>query len=222
MLSLCSLSSVSTVEARNHSKNGAGLKSQMSRENFFRKINRFFKFCLLLILASGVLCSCASTTQFYEYTHKSTINDSKYGRIYVMRKKSMLGAAVTTYIFCNNVRIGSTGNGSYLCWDMPEGTYRIATVQHTLSGKAGVAEGEEFTATIVDSNTGRRYTQTAIAAEKGAYTIQDFLEIDVTPGSTYYIKQYPRSGGFSFEIMNSEDGEQAIRKGKAPKVNLTK
>ena len=134
----------------------------------------------------------------------------------------MLGAAVTTAIFCDNVRIGSTGNGSYLCWDMPEGKYRIATAQHTISGVVKAAAGEEFTAIIVDSNTGRRSTEAAIATEKGAYTIQDFLELNVSPGNTYYIKQYPRGGGFSFEIMNANDGEAAIRKGKEPKFNLTR
>ena len=177
--------------------------------------------CFLLVLASAVLCSCASTTQFYEYTHKSAINDSKYGRIYVMRKKSMLGAAVTTYIFCNNVRIGSTGNGSYLCWDMPEGTYRIATTQHVISGKVGVA-GEEKTITVYVINTGRSYTEKVIASDKGGYTIQDIYELNVSPGNIYYVKQYPRGGGFSFEIMDAKDGEKAIRKMKEPKVNLTR
>jgi hypothetical protein len=188
-------------------------------------IKRFFQFGLLLVLASVVLSSCAlriaSTTQIYEYSHNTAMNNSN-GRIYVIRSKSMLGAAVTTTIFCNNVRIGSTGNGSYLCWDMPEGQYRIATAQHVLSGKTGVAEGEEFTATVVDRNTGRSYTEVAIAAEKGAYSIQDSLAINVTPGNTYYIKQYPRFGGFFFEIMNEKDGETAIRKIKVPKVDSTR
>ena len=111
-------------------------------------VKKFFNFGLLLVLASVVLCSCAiriaSTTQFYEFAHNSTLNNSTNGRIYVLRSKSMLGAAVTTSIFCNNVLIGSTGNGGYLCWDMPEGKYRIATAQHNLSGTVGVAAGEEI------------------------------------------------------------------------------
>ena len=135
------------------------------------------------------LSSCASTKQFYGYTHNSSLDNSK-GRIYVMRPSSMVGAAVKTSVFCDDVLIGNTGNDSYLCWDMPEGTYRIATTQHKHQTTALGTAGDE-----------------------------EVFVVKVTPGKTYYIRQYPRFGGFSFELMSPADGVKSLKKKKAPKVN---
>ena len=135
------------------------------------------------------LTSCVPTKQFCVYTHNSMLDNSK-GRIYVMRPSSMVGSAVKTSIFCDGVLIGNTGNGSYLCWDMPSGMCRIATTQHKHQTTALGTAGEE-----------------------------EVFVVKVTPGKTYYIRQYPRYGGFSFELMSVADGEKAIKKKKAPKVN---
>lgn len=78
----------------------------------------------------ALLSSCASTKQYSAFTHNSSIDNSK-GRIYVVRPKGMTGAAVKTKVYCNETLIGTTGNGSYLCFDMLEGTYHIGTTQHT-------------------------------------------------------------------------------------------
>jgi hypothetical protein len=139
----------------------------------------------------ALLSSCASTKQYSAFTHNSSIDNSK-GRIYVVRPKGMTGAAVKTKVYCNETLIGTTGNGSYLCFDMLEGTYHIGTTQHT-----------------------RLYSGAAI----GSAGEEDVFVIKVTPGKTYYVKQYPRFGGFSFELMSSQEGKKAVNKRKTPKVN---
>lgn len=142
-------------------------------------------------LLLAILTSCASTKQYQAFTHNAALDNTK-GRIYVIRPSGMTGAAVKTKIYCNGVLTGTTGNNSYLCWDAPEGIYRIGTTQQT-----------------------RLYT----GADVGSAGDEDAFVVKVTPGKTYYIKQYPRFGGFTFELMSAKDGEKAVKKKKAPKVN---
>ncbi len=146
---------------------------------------------IFIISILFLITSCASTKQYQSFTHNSSLDNSK-GRIYVIRPSGMTGAAVKTSIYCDDVLIGNTGNNSYLCWDMPEGTYRIGTTQHTrLYGDAAIGSAGE----------------------------EDVFVVKVSAGKTYYIRQYPRFGGFSFKSMNTKDGEKAVKKRKMPKVN---
>lgn len=144
---------------------------------------------LISILLSTISISCVSTKQYQVFTHEKEINLTK-ARIYVMRPSSMLGASVKTSIFCNDVLIGNTGNDSYLCWDVPEGVYTIGTTQFAHAGiTLGAAAGE------------------------------DVFVVKATAGKIYYIKQYPRFGGFAFELLNQKKGEKAIKRKKSPKLN---
>lgn len=137
-----------------------------------------------------MLSSCASTKQYQSFTHNTALPDTK-GRIYVIRPSGMTGAAVQTSIYCDDVHIGKTGNNSYLCWDMPEGTYQIGTTQRTrLYGDGAVGSGSD----------------------------EDVVVVKITPGKIYYIKQYPRFGGFSFKILSQSQGEDAVVRRKMPRV----
>ena len=141
-------------------------------------------FICALVLAFG----CSPTKQFVAFTDGNPIENNK-GRIYVI-KPAFAGSAVKTAIYCNDVLIGNTANGSYLCWDVEEGMYTIANTQHVRSGNTlGTGSGE------------------------------DVFRINVKNGKTYYLKQVPHFGGISFEILNNNDGEKSINGRKKPKVN---
>ena len=132
--------------------------------------------------------SCAPTKQFVPFSHNQNLEETK-GRIYVI-KPAFKGAAVKTAIYCNDILIGNTANGSYLSWDVEEGLYIIGNTQHVHAGNTlGSASGE------------------------------DIFRINVKKGKTYYLKQRPHFGGMGFEMLSSEDGKQAIDGRKKPKVN---
>lgn len=140
-------------------------------------------FCLLLSIIS-----CAPTKQFVAFSHNKPIESNK-GRIYVI-KPAFVGSAVKTAIFCNDVLVGNTANGSYLCWDVEEGIYIIGNTQHVHNGTTlGAASGE------------------------------DIFRINVKAGKTYYLRQVPHFGGISFELIDNLEGEKSIQSRKRPTVN---
>jgi hypothetical protein len=135
-----------------------------------------------------IITSCAPTKQFVAFQHNNPIEDSK-GRIYVI-KPAFVGSAVKTAIFCNDILVGNTANGSYLCWDVEEGICVIGNTQHVHNGTTlGSASGE------------------------------DVFRINVKKGKTYYLKQVPHFGGISFEIMDKEEGEKSVKSRKKPTIN---
>lgn len=144
---------------------------------------------ILLIISLMILTiSCSPTKQFVAFSHSQPIEGNK-GRIYVI-KPAFVGSAVKTAIYCNDVLVGNTANGSYLCWDVEEGMYIIGNTQHVHNGTTlGSASGE------------------------------DVFRINVKKGKTYYLKQVPHFGGISFEIMDKEDGKKSVKSRKKPTVN---
>ena len=135
-----------------------------------------------------IITSCAPTKQFVAFQHNNPIEDSK-GRIYVI-KPAFVGSAVKTAIFCNDILVGNTANGSYLCWDVEEGICVIGNTQHVHNGTTlGSASGE------------------------------DVFRINVKKGKTYYLKQVPHFGGISFELMDKEEGEKSVKSRKKPTIN---
>lgn len=135
-----------------------------------------------------IITGCSPTKQFVAFSHDQTKAENK-GRIYVI-KPSFVGSAVKTAIYCNDVLVGNTANGSYLCWDLEEGMYVIGNTQHVHNGNTlGSASGE------------------------------DVFRINVKKGKTYYLRQSPHFGGISFVIMDTKEGENTIKSRKKPKVN---
>ena len=143
---------------------------------------------LLFTFVFIIIISCSPTKQFVAFTDGNTIEKNK-GRIYVI-KPAFAGSAVKTAIYCNDVLVGNTANGSYLCWDVEEGMYTIGNTQHVHSGNTlGTASGE------------------------------DVFRINVKNGKTYYLKQVPHFGGISFQMLNTDEGEKSIKGRKKPTVN---
>ena len=69
-----------------------------------------------------------------------------------------------------------------------------------------------------DMPEGKYCFSTAKCGAEGKNGKETSLEIDVTPGNTYYIKVYPTGIGFCLEIMNAIDGGKAIKKTKIYRV----
>ena len=143
---------------------------------------------IFIITTLLLITSCSPTKQFVSFSHNKPIEDNK-GRIYVI-KPAFVGSAVKTAIYCNDVLVGNTANGSYLCWDVEEGMYIIGNTQHVHNGTTlGSASGE------------------------------DVFRINVKKGKTYYLRQSPHFGGISFEIIDNAEGEKSIKSRKKPTVN---
>ena len=139
--------------------------------------------CVLFLISS-----CGPTKQFVKFSHDKTLESNK-GRIYII-KPSFVGGGVKTSIFCNDVLVGSTLNGSYLCWDTDEGTNVIGNTQFVHNGSTlGAGSGE------------------------------DVFKINVKKGETYYLKLSPHLGGIDFEILDDKIGERLIKGRKKPKIN---
>ena len=86
--------------------------------------------------------------------------------------------------------MGKTGGNGYLCWDVLEGKYTIGNTQLIHAGiTLGTANNE------------------------------DLFIINAKAGKTYYIKQYPRFGGFSFDFLDNTSGEEFLKGKSKPKVN---
>jgi hypothetical protein len=110
-------------------------------------------------------------------------------RIYIIRR-GFAGGAVSTSVYCNNVLIGKTGGNGFLCWDVEEGKHVIGNTQLIHAG-----------------------------ATLGSAHNEDLFVINAKPGKTYYIKQYPRFGGFSFEFLDNKEGEAFLKGKSKPKQN---
>jgi hypothetical protein len=143
---------------------------------------------ITLIICAILLISCAPTKQFVAFSHDKMLDNNK-GRIYVI-KPSFVGSAVKTAIFCNDILIGNTINGSYLCWDIEEGTYVLGNTQFAHNG-------------------------TTLGAGSG----EDVFKINVKKGKTYYLRLSPHFGGLDFEILDTKRGEREIKGRKKPKLN---
>ena len=144
---------------------------------------------LSFLFLTMFLLSCASTKQYVKFTDDKPLELGK-GRIYVI-KPSFKGAAVKTSIFCDDVLIGSTANGSYLCWDIAEGQHTVGNTQFAHAG-----------------------------ATLGAGTGEDIVRINVKEGQKYYIKISPKYvGGMEFNILSPKEGEKIIKGRKKPKLN---
>jgi len=151
-------------------------------------LSKKYEKILSIILVTILISSCAPTKQFVAFSHNKPIEGNK-GRIYVI-KPAFVGSAVKTAIYCNDILVGNTANGSYLCWDVEEGMYVIGNTQHVHNGTTlGTASGE------------------------------DVFRINVKKGKTYYLKQVPHFGGISFEIIDNEEGEKSVKSRKKPTVN---
>jgi hypothetical protein len=115
--------------------------------------------------------------------------ESNKARIYVIRT-GFSGGAVSTSLFCDDVLIGKTGGNGFLCWDVEVGKHTIGNTQLIHNGSTlGSAHNE------------------------------DLFVINAKPGKTYYIKQYPRFGGFSFEFLDNVQGERFLKGKSNPKQN---
>ena len=144
---------------------------------------------IIPFVAIIILTSCGSTKQFVSFTHDKPLQTGK-GRIYVI-KPSFKGGGVKTSIFCDNVLVGSTINGSYLCWDVAEGMHTVGNTQFAHAG-----------------------------ATLGAGSAEDIVNINVKDGHIYYIKISPKSlGGMDFKILSTTEGEQNIKGRKKPTLN---
>ncbi|MGN6400966.1 MAG: DUF2846 domain-containing protein [Flavisolibacter sp.] len=150
----------------------------------------------LLVAVLALLCSCASTTQFVKYTGNLSERPTQQARIYVIRKASFKGGAVKMPIYCNNEIIGKIGSQSFLCWDVPEGTYAITSS-----------------------------TESPRLVGKNATENKDFFTVNAKAGKTYYIKQNPKMSYFdgvphvSLSLMSESEGLSALKGLKQPSVN---
>jgi hypothetical protein len=87
---------------------------------------------LFPLVALIILTSCGATKQFASFTHDQPLKEGK-GRIYVI-KPSFEWAGMRCSIYCDNVLVGTTKNGSYLCWDVTDGMHIIGNTMFNLLG----------------------------------------------------------------------------------------
>jgi hypothetical protein len=136
-----------------------------------------------------ILTSCGATKQFVPFTHDQPLKDGK-GRIYII-KPSFEWAGLRYPIFCDNVLVGSTKNGSYLCWDVKDGMHIIGNTHFTHSN-----------------------------SKLGSDSAENIVKINVKEGNSYYLKLSPKIfKGMVFKILSSEEGELNIKGRKKPKLN---
>ena len=84
-------------------------------------------------LAALVLVGCASARQFVPMPDQSkAIEDPTKGRIYVFRP-SGFGGAVGMSVADGGNPIGSTGPGSYLCWEREPGDVIVSATSENTS-----------------------------------------------------------------------------------------
>ena len=137
------------------------------------------------------ICILAScaTSKQFQQFTHASVLDANKARIYVIRT-GFSGGAVSTSLFCDDVLIGKTGGNGFLCWDVEEGKHVIGNTQLIHAG-----------------------------ATLGAAHNEDIFVINAKPGKTYYIKQYPRFGGFSFEFLDNNQGEKFLKVKSNPRQN---
>lgn len=143
----------------------------------------------LSIIISILLLTSCATTKQFRNFTHNKELDKDKSRIYVIRT-GFSGGAITTSLFCDDVLMGKTGGNGFLCWDVEEGKHVIGNTQII---NAGVTLGAAYN--------------------------EDLFVINAKPGKTYYIKQYPRIGGFSFEFLDNKQGENFLRGKSNPKIN---
>ena len=141
------------------------------------------------ILLSILLLTSCATTKKFQNFTHNEELSKDKARIYVIRT-GFSGGAVSTSLFCDDILIGKTGGNGFLCWDVVEGKHTIGNTQLIHAG-----------------------------ATLGAANNEDLFIINAKPSKTYYIKQYPRMGGFSFEFLDNKQGENFLRGKSNPKIN---
>jgi len=141
------------------------------------------------ILLLTILLASCATSKQFENFTHNKELKSNKARIYVIRT-GFSGGAVSTSLYCNNLLIGKTGGNGFLCWDVEEGKHTIGNTQLIHNGS-----------TLGSANN------------------EDLFIINAKAGKTYYIKQYPRFGGFSFEFLNNQEGERFLKGKSSPKQN---
>lgn len=150
---------------------------------------KIIKMKKLSIIMSILLLTSCATTKQFQNFTHNKELESNKSRIYVIRT-GFSGGAVSTSLFCDNVLIGKTGGNGFLCWDVEEGKHTIGNTQLIHAG-----------------------------ATLGAANNEDIFVINAKPGKTYYIKQYPRFGGFSFEFLDNNQGERFLKGKSNPRQN---
>jgi hypothetical protein len=142
-----------------------------------------------ILLVIVLLIVSCATTKQFQKFTHNATLEPSKARIYVIRP-GFAGGAVQTSIFCNDLLMGKTGGNGYLCWDVIEGKYTIGNTQLIHAGiTLGTANNE------------------------------DLFIINAKAGKTYYIKQYPRFGGFSFDFLENTIGEEFLQGKSKPKIN---
>lgn len=136
-----------------------------------------------------LISASCASTRQFQPFTHDNVLDSNKARIYVIRT-GFSGGAVSTSLFCDDILIGKTGGNGFLCWDVEAGKHTIGNTQII---NAGIT--------------------------LGAANHEDLFVINAKPGKTYYIKQYPRIGGFSFDYMDNKQGENFLRGKSTPKIN---
>jgi hypothetical protein len=148
-----------------------------------------YKMKNILILITIILTFSCASTKQFQKFTHNSPIENKMARIYIIRP-GFAGGAVSTSIFCNDILIGKTGGNGYLCWDVEEGKYTIGNTQLIHSGS-----------TLGSANS------------------EDIFVVNAKSGKTYYIKEYPRRGGFSFEFLDNKEGEKFLKGKSGPKIN---
>lgn len=142
-----------------------------------------------LIILIVLFLNSCASTKQFQNFTHNKVLDNNKARIYVIRT-GFSGGAVSTSLFCDDVLIGKTGGNGFLCWDVEEGKHRIGNTQLIHAG-----------------------------ATLGAANNEDLFVINAKLGKTYYIKQYPRMGGFSFEFLENKEGIKFLKGKSNPKQN---
>jgi hypothetical protein len=150
---------------------------------------KIIKMKKLSIIMSILLLTSCATTKQFQNFTHNKTLENNKARIYVIRT-GFSGGAVSTSLFCDDVLIGKTGGNGFLCWDVEEGKHTIGNTQLIHNGST-----------------------------LGAAKSEDLFIINAKPGKTYYIKQYPRIVGFSFEFLDNVQGERFLKGKSNPKQN---
>jgi hypothetical protein len=144
---------------------------------------------IIFTLCLLILIIGCASTKQFQNFTHNKTLENNKSRIYVIRT-GFSGGGVSTSLFCDDVLIGKTGGNGFLCWDVEEGKHTIGNTQLIHAG-----------------------------ATLGAAHNEDLFVINAKPGKIYYIKQYPRLGGFSFEFLDNNQGERFLKGKSNPKQN---
>ena len=142
-----------------------------------------------LLFLIVLITGSCASTKQFQNFTHNKTLDNNKARIYVIRP-GFTGGAVSTSLFCDDVLMGKTGGNGFLCWDVEEGKHVVGNTQLIHAG-----------------------------ATLGAANNEDLFVINAKPGKIYFIKQYPRMGGFSFEFMDNKEGGKFLKGKSTPKIN---